>query len=225
MPPKTVLSAGTLADLGTAFDRAGELWDKGIAQTRPGEVACRAGCFGCCVGLFEISLPEALFVLEGFLALSQEERAEISVRAERLVRRSATLFPGDSHKGVLDSERSEEADDAYFDVVADTACPMLELPSGRCRIYEFRPITCRTYGLSWKREGRVLHPACLLNFTGLPHERQLVSGIDLENLDEGLDAVATFASEAGLALNLETTLAHVVTGSEFRRLRKPVETE
>lgn len=204
-----------LRELQTALETAGALFSSGAAKAEPGELTCRAGCFGCCIGLFEISLPEAVLVREGFDRLPDTEKAAVTARAERIVRETAGSFPGDVRTGILDPERTEEADDGYFDAAADYACPMLELPSGRCRVYEFRPITCRTYGLAWKREGQVIHPSCLLNFASAPLQRQVVTGIDLEEIDEGLTACASVAEEIGVPLESETTLAHVVTGKAF----------
>jgi Fe-S-cluster containining protein len=208
-----------LREIQVALETAGTLFSSGAAKAEPGELTCRAGCFGCCIGLFEISLPEAVLVREGFDGLPDTERAAVTARAERIVRETAGSFPGDVRTGLLDPERTEEADDGYFDAAADYACPMLELPSGRCRVYEYRPITCRTYGLAWKREGEVIHPSCLLNFAGAPLERQDITGVDLEEIDDGLTACATLAKEMGVPLASETTLAHVVTGKVFETRR------
>ena len=59
-----------------AFRVASAAWDRASARTVPGEIACRAGCFGCCVGLFDISLPEAALVRAGVARLSGEDRLE-----------------------------------------------------------------------------------------------------------------------------------------------------
>lgn len=209
------LPAAVTNSLLSAFQTASGLFSEGLDKSLPGEIVCRAGCFGCCIGLFEISLPEALLVREGFDSLPAQERAEIRSRAEHIVRKTAASFPGNVRTGILDPGRTEEADDAYFDAAADHACPMLELPSGRCRVYAFRPITCRTYGLAWKREGKVIHPSCQLNLAGLPPERQTETGVDLERIDEGLAPCLPLAQERDLPLDCETTLAHVVTGEAF----------
>jgi len=180
-----------------------------------GELACRAGCFGCCVGLFEISLPEAALVRAGVAKLPPEERAEVLLRAARLVAETAAAFPGEAGSGLLAPDRTEAADDAYFEVVADRACPMLELPSGRCRIYEERPVTCRTYGFAWTKGGEVIHPPCGLNLPGASVARQLETGIDVDAIDEAPDADRELAATLGLPTGSETTVAHAVVGSAF----------
>ncbi len=198
-----------------AFAVASAAWDRSAERTVPGEVACRAGCFGCCVGLFEISIPEAALVREGFARLSGPDRDDVLLRARRIVEGTAAAFPGDPVSGLLDSGRSEEADDDYFAIVADRACPMLELPSGRCRIYEERPITCRTYGFAWATDGAVFHPPCGLNLPGASAERHLETSVDVGGLDQAEDVADELALALGLEPNRETTIPHAVLGTAF----------
>ncbi|HYN43660.1 MAG TPA: YkgJ family cysteine cluster protein [Thermoanaerobaculia bacterium] len=198
-----------------AFGVASAAWHESAARTIPGELACRAGCFGCCVGLFDISLPEAALVREGVARLSAEERENGVRRARQIVEETAAVFPGDARAGLLDSERSEGADDEYFAVVAGRACPMLELPSGRCRIYEERPITCRTYGFAWSRDGAVFHPPCGLNLPGALEERQLATSVDIGLLDQAEDVDGELAADLGIEPAGETTIPHAVLGTAF----------
>ncbi len=200
-----------------AFGSADRSWASAAARTAEGEVACRAGCFGCCVGLFEISLAEAVLVRSGVAALPEDVRADVLARARRIVSESARAFPGDSGRGLLDPERTEAADDAYFEAVAvaDRACPMLELPSGRCRIYEERPVTCRTYGFAWSKEGAVIHPPCGLNLPGASVPRQLETSVDVDRLDDASDVEVELAALFGLPSGSETTVAHAVVGTAF----------
>jgi Fe-S-cluster containining protein len=198
-----------------AFAVGDRAWDRASALTVTGEIACRSGCFGCCVGLFDISVPEAALVREGVRRLSDEDRADVVRRSRQIVEETAASFPGDAFAGLLDRERSEEADDAYFAVVADRACPMLELPSGRCRIYEERPITCRTYGFAWARDGAVFHPPCGLNLPGAPAERQLATSIDIGLLDQAEDVDEELSSHLGMGAGRETTIPHAVLGTAF----------
>jgi Fe-S-cluster containining protein len=200
-----------------AFSVASAAWDRSAERTVPGEVACRAGCFGCCVGLFDISLPEAALVREGVTRLSDPDREDVLRRARRIVEETARLFPGDAASGLLDPGRTEEADDDYFAVVADRACPMLELPTGRCRIYEERPITCRTYGFAWATDGAVFHPPCGLNLPGATAERQLETSVDIGGLDQAEDVDEELALELGLEPGRETTIPHCVLGTAFDR--------
>ena len=204
----------TINRLKNAFATADLAWNGAASRTTAGEVACRAGCFGCC-GLFEISLPEAALVRAGVARLSPKDRQDVARRARRISEETAASFPGDAVSGLLDSERSEEADDAYFEVVADRACPMLELPSGRCRIYEERPVTCRTYGFAWAKDGEVIHPPCGLNLPGAAPERQLETAVDIGLLDEAEEVDRELAERLRIEPGRETTIAHAVVGRAF----------
>ena len=197
------------------FGVASAAWEKAAARTIPGEIACRSGCFGCCVGLFDISLPEAALVRAGVARLSGEDREDVVRRAREIVEETAAGFPGDAPAGLLDPDRSEEEDDDYFALVADRACPMLELPSGRCRIYDDRPITCRTYGFAWSRDGTVFHPPCGLNLPGAPGERQLETSVDIGLLDQAEDVDRELAAALGIGPGRETTIPHAVLGAAF----------
>jgi len=201
--------------LKSAFSAADRAWLEAKGRTVPGEVACRAGCFGCCVGLFEISLPEAALVRAGVERLSTAEREDVERRSARIAEETAAAFPGDAAAGLLASDRTEEADDAYFEVVADRACPMLELPSGRCRIYAWRPITCRSFGFAWARAGEVIHPPCSLNLPGASQQRHLDTAIDLDALDEARDLDRELAGALGIEPGHETTIPHAVVGGAF----------
>lgn len=192
------------------------LWEEQAEKLRPGELACRGGCFGCCLGLFEISLAEALVALEGVRLLPKAERDEVSARAERIVDKNQALFPGDAEAGILDPERNEEEDDRYFDAEAHTACPMLELPSGRCRIYTHRPLTCRTFGLAWMRGSRTVSPACNMNFP-MDDARARETGIAVRSILAIDTELAAHLNGKGLPGGAETTLAHAVVGTAFPR--------
>ena len=198
-----------------AFAVADRAWSAAAERTSGGELACRAGCFGCCVGLFEISLPEAALVRAGVARLSPEVREDVLRRAGRIAADTAAVFPGDPRSGLLDPDRSEKADDAYFEAVADRACPMLELPSGQCRIYAERPVTCRTYGFAWAKDSAVIHPPCGLNLPGASAERHLETSVDVGALDEAGDVDLELAKGLGVGPGRETTVAHAVVGRAF----------
>jgi len=190
-------------------------WEKAAARTRPGDLVCREGCFGCCLGSFEISLPEALVLRDAVSALPESRRTRIRERAARLVARGAASFPGDPVAGVLDPDRSEEEDAAYFDALENVACPLLELPAGRCAVYASRPVTCRTYGLAWREERAVVHPACPLNLADATPEHTLDTAVDVAPLLAGDQARAELARADGVPSGAATTVAHALTGTAF----------
>ncbi len=201
---------------------ADRLWEEQTASLRPGELVCRQGCFGCCVGLFAIGLPEAIALGRAVAALPAPEREGVLARAARAVERSEATFPGDAAAGVLDPERDEAAEDAWFAAVRDVPCPALELPSGRCTVYAARPTTCRTYGLALRAGDETLVPACELNFAGASPARTLETAIDAARLTAVDQSLVEIASEARLPAGAETTVAHALTGSAIAALSRRV---
>lgn len=188
------------------------------AVLQPGELSCRPGCFGCCVGLFAITLGEALVLRAAVAELPAETRAAVLRRAAEAMERSAASFPGDAAAGVLDPERDAATEDLWLAAVRETPCPALEPPGGRCAVYAARPTTCRTHGLALAREGEVLLPACELNLPFAPPARVIETAIDAGRLARVDQALAEAAAGAGLPAGVETTVAHALTGTAFAAL-------
>jgi Fe-S-cluster containining protein len=199
----------------TALSGADRLWDEETADLRPGELACRQGCFGCCVGIFAIGLPEALVLRSAVADLPAGDRDRVLARAARAVAKSAATFPGDAAAGVLDPERSDAQEEAWYLDVRATPCPALELPSGRCAVYAARPTTCRTYGVALRAGEETLVPACELNFPGASPARVLETAVEAGRLTAVDQALVEIAAGAGLPAGVETTVAHALVGTDF----------
>lgn len=91
------------------------------------EWPCRAGCDDCCRSLAEpprIREAEWSLLRDGIESLHPAARAEVEASLDALV-------------------RGEE----------QRICPLLDRESGRCRVYEARPIACRAYGFYAARDG------------------------------------------------------------------------
>ncbi|MCT7952718.1 YkgJ family cysteine cluster protein [Ancylothrix sp. C2] len=94
---------------------------------------CRRGCDQCCRQLAqppELSLQEWARIDEAVAALSATVRAEVVQKIEQLLVQIAKNIVG-SH----------------------VVCPYLDENEGACRIYDARPIACRTYGFFVARNG------------------------------------------------------------------------
>jgi Fe-S-cluster containining protein len=76
-------------------------------------------------------------------------------------------FPGDPATGRLSIDESKL--DSFFELHAGLPCPVLDPASGRCELYEWRPVSCRTYGPP-VLFGREKSPPCRLCFAGAPEE-------------------------------------------------------
>jgi Fe-S-cluster containining protein len=202
------------------LDSASGLWREKAALLAPGELSCRSGCFGCCIGLFAISVGEALALRAAVADLAEETRTGVLARAVRAVERSAASFPGDAAAGILDPDRDPTAEDSWLAAVRGIPCPALELPGGRCEVYGARPTTCRTYGLALAGDGEILLPACELNLPSAPPARTLEAALDAGRLTRVDQALAEIAASEGLPAGAETTVAHALTGAAFAVLER-----
>ena len=102
-------------------------------------IACRHGCFQCCIGPFPITPLDAVRLRAGFaeLAARDPDRARrVRERAQASVARFRRDFPEDPVARVLEIE----------DAADDEPCPALDPESGACDLYASRPIMCRTFG-------------------------------------------------------------------------------
>jgi Fe-S-cluster containining protein len=132
-------------------------------------LVCRPGCVQCCMGVFSISQLDAARLQHGLEQLQKQdpERAKaLRSRARVSVGRLSATFPGDATTGVL----AEDADaEARFEAFAnDEPCPVLDPTSGTCDLYEWRPITCRSFGPPIKSQDGL--GVCELCFHGATDE-------------------------------------------------------
>jgi Fe-S-cluster containining protein len=131
-------------------------------------LACRPGCTECCHGPFPINRLDARRLREGMAALSESdpERARaVGSRARRQLPILREGFPGDPETGVLADD--DEGSDPYFTRHGSLPCPALDAVTGRCDLYVWRPLTCRTFGPP-VRIGAADLPPCRLCFREAP---------------------------------------------------------
>jgi len=123
------------ASLADAARRAGDL------------LACRIGCTQCCHGAFAINALDAARLREGMSTLCATNPAladAIELRARAWLGEHGSGFPGDSETGALGTSIADQA--RFEDFANDAACPALDPATGRCDVYDWRPMTCRVFG-------------------------------------------------------------------------------
>lgn len=167
-----------------------------LAVQRAGDLLhCRSGCFGCCIGPFPITLLDADRLRRGLAARGEEEQRRIRQRAEEAVAALKELgYPGDSGSGLLTFSHAEEI--LFAPPYLNLPCPVLDLETGACTLYEHRPIACRTYGPAITLDGKPM-PHCRLNYKDASPEIIESLRVEIETSAAGEAALDEFLSCGG----------------------------
>ena len=136
--------------LDTADDELVRLFDESMTEAahRAGALfGCGPGNTRCCRGPFKINLLDARRLWRGMTALASRDPARAKAvrrRASRVVRRFMKNFPGNPQTGMLGGD--EEAERRFCGRHGALMCPALDGATGRCDVYEWRPLACRSMG-------------------------------------------------------------------------------
>lgn len=120
-----------------------EIFEKFI-KTYTNEVKCRIGCTDCCYALFDLSLIEAAYINRKFHdVLPDDIKNKILEEADKVDRQIYKLKRWafkERQKGVPEEEIIKEIGKKRI------KCPLLS-EDKKCYLYQYRPITCRLYGI------------------------------------------------------------------------------
>ncbi len=110
----------------------------------PEYVVCQVGCSDCCHALFDLTLIEALYISHQFSKKFQgPDRDRLIEKANRSDRELYKI----KKKAYKDFEAGKSEDDILREMAElRSRCPLLNA-SDQCDLYEYRPITCRFYGI------------------------------------------------------------------------------
>ncbi len=118
-------------------------------------------------GAFAISQLDALRLATGMQKLRRDNpslASEVERRALAWIDEHGPTFPGDLETGRIgDAESDRERFEEYAN---DAACPALDQATGRCDVYEWRPMTCRVFGPPIRMEAGNALGHCELCFHG-----------------------------------------------------------
>ena len=149
-----------------------QIVDAGLAEAarKAGDwLACRPGCFECCLGPFPISPEDADRLRRGLAEADPAVAARVISRARQSLARLHRDYPVDTIARVLEEDGA----------AADEPCPVLDPATGTCDLYAARPITCRTFGPALRyRDGPLA--VCELCFVGATEEEIAACSVDLD---------------------------------------------
>jgi Fe-S-cluster containining protein len=174
------------------------------AAKKAGEwLACRPGCTQCCHGAFAINALDAARLQAGMQALQKEDPLKAEVlerRAKGWIAEWGAEFPGDAATGVLGASDEEQA--RFEEFANDAACPALDLETGLCDVYAWRPMTCRVFGPPVRMGNGEALGCCELCFVGAGEEQiaacemQVPSELEerlVEETDDTTETVVAYA--------------------------------
>lgn len=107
-------------------------------------VKCRVGCADCCHAIFDLTLIEALYINHKFKAAFTGEKIEPLLERANRSDRKVHKIKKRAHKLLKEGHTDEEI---LEKIAAETVRCALLNDQDLCDLYNFRPITCRLYGV------------------------------------------------------------------------------
>jgi Fe-S-cluster containining protein len=138
--------------ISSLHERASQWFERSRAAML-GELPCRQGCSLCCRGPFAITVLDAEVLRDGMAALALAVREDIEACAQAQANAMEAEFPRLAASKYLDDWPDSEID-ALASRFADLPCPALD-SAGDCRVYAYRPLTCRMMGIPTDGNGLV----------------------------------------------------------------------
>lgn len=124
---------------------------KAVEEQCGDKVRCKKGCSDCCHALFDLTLIEALYINHQFnKRFSGKERSEILDRANTADRKVYKL----KRKAFKASREGAGASDILKLMAEERVRCALLNDEEECDLYQFRPLTCRLYGIPTSIDGR-----------------------------------------------------------------------
>ena len=115
-----------------------------VKKEYPECVTCKLECCDCCYALFDLSLIEGLYINYHFnKKFKGKERDRLIDKSNRADREAYRI----KKKAYKDFKAGKKEDDILTDIAEKRIrCPLLN-EQNLCDMYEYRPITCRLYGI------------------------------------------------------------------------------
>jgi Fe-S-cluster containining protein len=179
------------------------------AARRSGDwLVCHSGCMQCCIGAFAINQLDAVRLRNGLNELAEhsaERAARIIDRARASAERLSLVYPGDAATGILDE--GDEAEAKFANFANDDPCPVLDPETGKCELYESRPMTCRVFGPPVRSEDGL--GVCELCYHGASSEE--IAACEMKPDPDDLESTVLQAVEENSGTHGKTIIAFALT--------------
>ncbi len=107
-------------------------------------VKCKTKCSDCCNALFDLYLIEALYINDKFNKKFKGSEREQLIERSNIADRTIYKLKRKAHKAL---ESGKDENEILTKMAEERVrCPLLN-DDDECDLYEYRPITCRLYGI------------------------------------------------------------------------------
>ncbi len=115
-----------------------------VKSEHPECVKCKTTCSDCCNALFDLYLIEALYINDKFNKKFKDGERERIVEKSNTADRTIHKLKRKAYK---DLESGKDENEILSKMAEERVrCPLLN-DDDMCDLYEYRPITCRLYGI------------------------------------------------------------------------------
>ncbi len=123
--------------------KADELFAK-VQKEFPECITCKIKCADCCHALFDLTLIEAIYINHRFNEMFEGKNKEAIIEKSNRADRKTYMI---KRKAFKDKEAGKNEVEILMEIAAERVrCPLLN-EDDLCDLYEYRPITCRLYGM------------------------------------------------------------------------------
>jgi len=123
--------------------KADEMFAK-VQNEFPECITCEIKCADCCHALFDLTLIEAIYINHRVNEMFEGKKLETIIdKSNRADRKTYKV----KRKAYQDKEAGKNEVEILMEIAAERVrCPLLN-EDDMCDLYEYRPITCRLYGM------------------------------------------------------------------------------
>ena len=115
-----------------------------VKSEHPECVKCKTTCSDCCNALFDLYLIEALYINDKFNKKFKDGERERLIEKSNIADRTIYKLKRKAYK---DLESGKDENEILSKMAEERVrCPLLN-DDDMCDLYEYRPITCRLYGI------------------------------------------------------------------------------
>jgi Fe-S-cluster containining protein len=134
----------------TIVKQADELFER-VQKEHPECVTCKIKCADCCHALFDLTLIEAIYINHQVNTIIKgKEKTNLIEKANRADRKIHMV----KKQAVKSKKAGKDETEILMEIAAERVrCPLLN-DNDMCDLYDYRPITCRLYGIPTSIGGR-----------------------------------------------------------------------